>query len=135
MPAATGTPGLVGRYVELEALDGLVDATRAGSSGVLVLRGEPGVGKTALLDETAERGADLHVLRVQGVRAELALPYASLHHLLGPLLGGIDELPAPQSEALGAAFGLVRGPPSSAFLVGLGALTLLTDAAARGPTL
>ncbi len=135
MPAPTATPGLVDRYVELEALDGLVEATRAGSSGVLVLRGESGIGKTALLDEAARRGADLRVLRVQGVRSEVSLSYGSLHQLLGPLLDRIDGLPAPQSEALGSAFGRVSRSPSSAFLVGLGALTLLSDAAERRPIL
>ena len=108
---------------------------RDGLSGVLVLRGDAGIGKTVLLDWAAGQAVDMQLARVAGMQAEMGMGFAGLHQLLVPFLGGLDGLPGPQRQALGSAFGLVDGPPSDRFLVGLAALTLLTDAAAGRPVL
>src|SRR5262249_44900766 len=100
---------------------------------VLVLRGEVGVGKTALLDDMIARCEGCRVLRAVGVQSEAELPFAGLQQLCGPLLDRLGRLPAPQLAALGVAFGLTAGPPPSRFLVGLGALGLLSDAADERP--
>jgi DNA-binding CsgD family transcriptional regulator len=126
---------LLDRAVETDALAGVLAAVRDGLSGVLVLRGEAGVGKTALLDWAAGQAGDMQVARVAGAEAEMDMGFAGLHQLLVPFLGGLEGLPAPQRQALGSAFGLVAGPPPDRFLVGLAALTLLTDAAAARPVL
>ncbi len=127
--------GLLDRVSELASLEGVLGAVRDGLSGVLVLRGEAGIGKTALLDRAAGQAGDMQVARVAGVQAEMGMGFAGLHQLLVPFLDGLQELPAPQRQALGSAFGLVDGPPPDRFLVGLAALTLLTDAAAERPVL
>ena len=126
---------LLDRVVETGALEGVLAAVRDGLSGVLVLRGEAGVGKTALLDWAAGQAGDMQVARVAGAEAEMDMGFAGLHQLLVPFLGGLEGLPAPQRQALGSAFGLVPGPPPDRFLVGLAALTVLTDAAAARPVL
>jgi predicted ATPase len=126
---------LLDRAPETAALEGVLAAARDGLSGVLVLRGEAGVGKTALLEWAVGQARDLQVARVAGVQAEMGLGFAGLHQLLIPFLGGLDGLPGPQRQALGSAFGLVDGPAPDRFLVGLAALTLLTDAAAGRPVL
>jgi len=126
---------LLDRATEAAALEGVLAAVRDGLSGVLVLRGEAGIGKTALLEWAAGQADDLHLARVGGVQAEMGMGFAGLHQLLVPFLGGLDELPPPQRQALGSAFGLVDGPRPDRFLVGLAALTLLTDAAAPRPVL
>jgi len=126
---------LLGRAVETDALEGVLAAIRDGLSGVLVLRGEAGVGKTALLDWAARQAGDVQVARVAGAEAEMDMGFAGLHQLLVPFLSGLDGLPTPQRQALGSAFGLVDGPPPDRFLVGMAALTLLTDAAATQPVL
>jgi len=126
---------LLDRAVETDALEGVLAAVRDGLSGVLVLRGEAGVGKTALLDWAAGQASDMQVARVAGAEAEMDMGFAGLHQLLVPFLGGLEGLPAPQRQALGSAFGLVAGPPPDRFLVGMAALTVLTDAAAAGPVL
>src|ERR1700722_15803281 len=126
---------LVGRTKEVGALEDVLTAVRDGLSGVLVLRGEVGIGKTALLDWAAETAGDMRVARVAGVESEMDLGFAGLHQLLIPLLDGLDRLPAPQRAALGSAFGLTTGPPPDRFLVGLATLTLLTTAAASRPVL
>ena len=126
---------LLGRTVETGVLESVLAAVRDGLSGVLVLRGEAGIGKTALLDWAAGQAGDMQLARVVGVEPEMDLGFAGLHQLLVPFLGGIDGLPAPQRQALGSAFGLVDGPPPDRFLVGLAALTLLADAAAARPVL
>ena len=126
---------MLDRATEAAALEGVLAAVRDGLSGVLVLRGEAGIGKTALLEWAAGQADDLHLARVGGVQAEMGMGFAGLHQLLVPFLGGLDELPPPQRQALGSAFGLVDGPRPDRFLVGLAALTLLTDAAAPRPVL
>ena len=97
--------------METGSLEGVLAAVRDGLSGVLVLRGDAGVGKTALLDWAAEQAGDMQVARVAGAEAEMDMGFAGLHQLLVPFLGGLEGLPAPQRQALGSAFGLVAGPP------------------------
>ena len=108
-------------------------AVRAGRSGALVVRGEPGVGKSSLLEYVVERAMGCRVLRAAGVQAEMELAYAGLHQLVSPLLGGLDLLPGPQREALGAAFGLTSGAAPNRFLVGLAVLNLLSEASGERP--
>ena len=110
-------------------LDRLVAGARAGRSQALVLRGEAGVGKTALLDELAQRTPGFRVVRVTGAESEMELAFAGLHQLCAPMLDGLDGLPGPQRDALATAFGLSTGHPPDRFLVGLAALSLLSDAA------
>jgi DNA-binding CsgD family transcriptional regulator len=126
---------LIGRGAETGALDGVLAAARDGMSGVLVLRGEAGIGKTALLDWAAGAADGMRVTRVAAVESEMDLGFAGLHQLLLPFLDGVDLLPAPQRAALQSALGLAAGPPPDRFMVGLAALTLLTDAAASRPVL
>jgi DNA-binding CsgD family transcriptional regulator len=126
---------LLDRVTETAALERVLAAVRDGLSGVLVLRGDAGVGKTVLLEWAAGQAHDMQLARVAGVQAEMGMGFAGLHQLLVPFLGGLDGLPGPQRQALGSAFGLVAGPAPDRFLVGLAALTLLTDAAAGRPVL
>ena len=124
---------LRGREAELSALDDVLEAVRAGASRALVLRGDAGVGKTALLDRLGERATGCRVVRSAGIQAEMELAFASLQLLCAPMLGLLDRLPAPQRDALGAAFGLSAGSAPEGLLVGLAALSLLSDAAHRCP--
>jgi DNA-binding CsgD family transcriptional regulator len=126
---------LVGRRDECDVLDGLLVAARAGRSGVLVLRGEPGVGKTALVDYTVGSASGFRVARVVGVESEMELAFAALHQLCAPMLGRLEHLPDPQRGALGAAFGLTAGTAPERFLVGLAALSLLSETAHEQPLL
>src|ERR1700679_1692318 len=126
---------LAGRRAECGVLDGLLVAVRAQESRVLVLRGEPGVGKTALLEYLAGQAAGCRVLRAVGVQSEMELAFAGLHLLCAPLLGRLDELPGPQAEALRAAFGMSVGPAADRFLVGLAVLGLLSEVAGDRPVL
>ena len=126
---------LVDRVAEAGALDRMLAAVHDGLSGVLVLRGEPGIGKTALLDWAAEQATDMQVARTVGIESEMDLGFAGLHQLLIPFLGGLDRLPGPQRDALRAVFGLVAGAAPDRFLVGLATLTLITAAAAERPVL
>ncbi len=129
-------PGpLAGRRAEGARLDRLLADARAGQSAVLVLRGEPGIGKTALLGYAAERAAGLRVFRAAGVESEMELPFAGLHQLCGPMLAGLRQLPPPQRDALGTAFGLSSGAQPDRFLVGLAVLSLLSDTAEERPLL
>src|SRR5215472_13355814 len=127
---------LLDRATETAALAAALAAVRDGLSGGVVLRGgEAGVGKTALRDWAAGQAGDMQVARAAGVQAEMGMGFAGLHQMLVPFLGGLDGLPGPQRQALEAAFGLVAGPAPDRFLVGLAALTLLTDATAAHPVL
>jgi DNA-binding CsgD family transcriptional regulator len=130
---APGGLTLRGRDRERAVLDRLLDEARAGHSGVLVLRGEPGVGKTALLECAIESAPDLMVVRAIGVEAEMELTYAALHHVCAPLLERVDRIPAPQRDALATTFGLREGPVPDRFLVGLATLSLLSEAAQERP--
>jgi DNA-binding CsgD family transcriptional regulator len=127
--------GLAGRRAECRVLDGLVEAVRAGESRVLVVHGEPGVGKSALLEYLAERAGGLRVLRVAGVQSEMELAFAGVHQLCVPLLGRLEVLPGPQAQALRTAFGLSGGPAPDRFLVGLAGLGLLSEVAGERPVL
>ena len=97
---------LYGRDDERARIGELLDGARSSRSGVLVLRGEPGIGKTALLEDTLERATDMHVLSARGVESESELPFAGLHQLVRPALGDLDALPSPQQRALRGALGL-----------------------------
>jgi AAA ATPase domain len=118
-------PGLVGRRNECEAMEQLLDDARAHRSRVLVLRGEAGVGKTALLDYVASSGTGCRVVRATGMESEMEMAFAGLHQLCAPLLDGLDHLPGPQRDALATAFGLAAGIAADRFLVGLAVLSLL----------
>jgi DNA-binding CsgD family transcriptional regulator len=127
--------GLTDRRAECGMLDRLINAVRAGGSRVLVVRGEPGVGKSALLDYLAGRAAGCRVVRAAGVESEMELAFAGLHQMLAPVLDRADRLPVPQRDALRTAFGLSAGPVPDRFLVGLAALGLLSEVAAERPLL
>jgi DNA-binding CsgD family transcriptional regulator len=124
---------LRGRREEQEALDRLLQRVRAGQSSVLALRGEPGVGKSALLEYVAEHAADARVVRIAGVESEMELAFAGLHQLCAPMLDGLDALPEPQRDALRVAFGMQGGAAPDRFLVALATLSLLADAAEAEP--
>src|SRR6516162_7758143 len=132
------SPGslLLGRESELGVLDRLLDDIRA-RGGSLEVTGGPGVGKSALLGESAVRAADrgMLVLHVTGVQSEAFLAFAGLHHLLRPVLGHLNQLAAPQRDAIQAAFGLADGPAPAMFLTALAVLDLLAERAARAPVL
>ncbi|WP_433298749.1 AAA family ATPase [Pseudonocardia sp. CA-142604] len=132
-PISSPGSGLRGRRRECEALDQLLDTVRAGHSCVLVLRGESGVGKTALLDVVSEQASGCRVARVVGVESEADLPYAGLQRLCTPMVGRLEGLPGPQQDALRIAFGLRDGGAPDRFLVGLAVLTLLAEAAVERP--
>jgi DNA-binding CsgD family transcriptional regulator len=123
------------RRNETKALDRLLADARKDHSGVVVLRGEAGVGKTALLDYLAERADGFRTTRAVGIESEMELPYAGLHQLCAPLLEGLEDLPAPQREALATAFGISAGEPPDRFLVGLAVLSLVSEAAEAQPLL
>src|SRR3954462_1450855 len=116
--------GLRGRAVECAALDALVGAIRRGESRSLVLRGEAGIGKTALLNHLVASAADVTLARATGVESEMELAFASLHQLCGPMLDRLARLPPPQRQALEIVFGLSAGAIPDRFLVGLGVLSL-----------
>ena len=126
-------PRLRGRHDECVVLDRLVDNVRAGQSQVLVLRGEAGVGKTALLEYLQRRASGCRIARAAGVESEMELPFAGLHQLCAPMLHRLGRLPGPQGDALGAAFGLRDGDAPDRFLVGLAVLSLLSDVAEEHP--
>jgi DNA-binding CsgD family transcriptional regulator len=128
-------PRLLGRAREYALLDGLVTDIRRGDSRSLVLRGEAGIGKTALLEYLVESASDLAMVRAVGVESEMELGFASLHQLCAPLLERLDGLPAPQHDALRIVFGQSDGPPPDRFLVGLAVLSLVSQAAEERPLL
>src|SRR3954447_18292948 len=124
---------LRGRRIECETLDRVVEAVRGGESRVLVVRGEPGIGKSVLLEYVAERSSECRVARAAGVQSEMELPFAGLQQLCAPMLDHLEDLPLPQRDALGTAFGLTAGPPPDRFLVGLAVLGLLSEVADERP--
>ncbi|MFC7718483.1 AAA family ATPase [Nonomuraea recticatena] len=126
---------LYGREAETSVIDELLDTVRSGRSGALVIKGEPGIGKTALLDYAAGRADGIQVIRRSGVPSESALAYAGLHLLLRPALDRTDKLPPPQRRALETALGLTDGQGADALLVGLAVLSLLAEVAEDGPVL
>ncbi len=120
---------LLGRQLEREVLERLLDGARAGRGGVLVIHGEAGVGKTALLEYAVEAGPEFRIARTSGVEAEMELPFAAVQQLCSSFLGLRKRLPLPQHDALDVAFGLRTGPAPDRFLVGLAVLGLLAEAA------
>jgi DNA-binding CsgD family transcriptional regulator len=124
---------LHGRRVEREALDRLLAAVRGGQSRVLVVRGEAGVGKTALLDFAIGCAPGFRVMRAVGIESEMELAFAALQQLCAPMLDRLDRLPAPQKDALGVAFGLRAGDAPDRFLVGLAVLSLLAEVSEDQP--
>jgi AAA ATPase domain len=129
-------PGrLLGRQRERAVLDRLLDTARSGHGAVLVVHGDPGVGKTALLEYAVEAAEEFRVVQTAGVEGETELDYAALQQFCSPILEFIERLPDPQREALGVAFGLSQGQAPSPFLVGLAVLGLLAEAAEQQPLL
>jgi len=127
------TQVLLGRRPECVALERLVAEARSGQSHVLVLRGEPGIGKSALIDYLSDHLDGWRVVRAVGVQAELELPYSGLHQICFPLLSELGRLPEPQRDALATVFGLSAGAVPNRFLVGLATLTLFAEVAEREP--
>ncbi len=132
-PSRGRTARLRGRGDEMSMLAGLVAAVRAGESRVLVVRGEAGVGKTALLDYLAGQAAGCRVVHAAGVQSEMELAFAGLHQLLAPMLDRLEQLPVPQREALRTVFGISAGPAPDRFLVALAVLGLLSEVAREQP--
>jgi DNA-binding CsgD family transcriptional regulator len=126
---------LLGRRDELETLDRLLEAARGGRSGVLVVRGEPGIGKTALLDHSIESAAGFVITRTGGVEWEMELPFAGLQQLCAPMQDQLERLPTPQRDALAVAFGLTAGDAPDRYLIGLAVLSLVSAAAESQPLL
>jgi DNA-binding CsgD family transcriptional regulator len=124
---------LYGRDDERARIGALLDAARSSRSGVLVVRGEPGIGKTALLEDARERATDMHVLVARGIESESELPFAGLHQLVRPALDRVEHLPGPQAHALRAALGLAERAGEDRFLTSVACLTLLADLADRRP--
>src|SRR3954447_2762500 len=133
--AATLASGFLDRASERETLDRVLANVREGQSAVLVIRGEAGIGKTALLRYTARHASGYRVAQVTGVAAEMELPFAGIHQLCAPLLDRLDALPEPQRDALNVALGLASGDVPDRFLVGLAVLGLLSAAAEERPLL
>src|SRR5512133_3092776 len=126
---------LVGRESERSVLDALLQSARSERSAVLVLRGEPGIGKSALLEYAVDSARDMTVLRCVGIEAEHELPFAGVHQLVRPCLDLVERLPAPQAAALRAALGLSFDAVRDRFLVSAGLLSLLAEACETGPVL
>src|SRR6201996_6065790 len=123
------------RRIEREALRRLIEAVRGGQSRVLVVSGEPGVGKTALVESAISSASGFRVMRAVGVESEMELAFSALQQLCAPIVDRLDRLPAPQQDALGVAFGLRAGDAPDRFLVGLAVLSLLAEAAEEQPLL
>src|SRR5215475_9253533 len=130
-----GPEMLLDRHAERAVLDKLLDAARGGRSGVLVVRGEAGVGKTALLDYAVQSAAGMRIARLAGVESEMELSFAALQQCCLPILDLVERLPDPQRDALGVAFGLRAGQAPDPFLVGLAALSLLSETVKDQPLL
>jgi len=134
-PVSRRTTSLTGRRSECDALDRLIEDVGAGESRALVVRGEPGVGKTALLEYLVEQAPQFRLVRAAGVQSEMELAFAGLHQLLAPMLDRLEGLPAPQSEALRTVFGLSSGRAPDRFFLGLAVLSLLSEVAEQQPLL
>ena len=132
-PVLSAAGQLLGREREFQLLDRFLNSARGGHGGVLVVHGEPGVGKTALLEYAVEGGRGFRIARTFGVEAERELPFAAVQQLCSPFLEHMEHLPQPQHDALGVAFGLSMGPAPNPFLVGLAVLGLLAEAAEEHP--
>ena len=128
-------PAFLGRSGEREVLDRLLETARGGQSAVLVIRGEAGIGKTALVRYAARRASGFRVGQIAGVEAEMELPFAGLHRLCAPMLAQLDALPDPQQSALRVSFGLLSGDVPDRFLVALAALSLFAEVAEKRPLL
>jgi len=128
-----GRPDLLGRRQERHILDEVLRDVRAGHSRVLILRGETGAGKTALLDHLAGQADEHRVLRAAGVESESEIPYSALQQLCAPLLDGLGKLPAPQRDGLSIAFGLSAGVVPELMVLGMATLGLFAEAAAARP--
>src|SRR5213592_3208993 len=126
---------LLGRDDERLALDRLLAEARQGRSGVLALVGEPGIGKTALLDHAERQAQDMRVLRARGIQSEAAIPFAGLAELLRPALGALDAIPSPQARALAGALALEPAAEQDRFAVGAATLSLLSAWAEESPVL
>jgi predicted ATPase len=126
---------LYDRELERSRICELLDGARESRSGVLVIRGEAGVGISALLEEARERGSDLQVLRGSGIESEAELPFAALHQIVRPVLGYVESLPEPQARSIRAALGLELGEGADRFLISLAVLSLLAEAAEQQPLL
>jgi DNA-binding CsgD family transcriptional regulator/tetratricopeptide (TPR) repeat protein len=126
---------LRGRQAECAELDGLISTVHDGDSRVLVLIGEAGIGKTALLEHAVAAAVGFRVLRAAGVQSEMELPFATLHQLCAPMIDDLDRLPAPQRDALRIVFGLTAGPAPDRFLVALAVLSLVSEVAEQRPLL
>ncbi|MFE5862277.1 ATP-binding protein [Streptomyces virginiae] len=124
-----------GRYAERERIEQLLADARQGTSGVLLVHGEAGIGKTALLDHAAGQARGARVLRVEGIESEMEMAFGGLHQLFLPVMDLVDALPEPQAAALRSVFGLSSDSVRDRFNVGLAVLTLLSEAAADGPLL
>ena len=135
MSASRSRPGtrLLDRHGQRALMEGVLGQARAGSSAVLVVRGEPGIGKTALLDYAAARALGFRVIWARGVESEMELAFAGLHQLCAPMLGRLGQLPKPQRDALAVALGMQQGQALDRFLVGLAALSLLAATAENQP--
>ena len=133
MASVQPEPRLRGRRRECEALDLQLQQARAGQSSVLVLRGEAGVGKTALLEYVLEAASGCRIARAAGVESEMELAFAGLHQLCAPMLDRLERLPGPQGNALEVAFGLAKGDPPDRFLVALAVLSLISEVAEDQP--
>jgi hypothetical protein len=135
VPGGDPGTGLLDRRSECAVVDRLFDRARTGNSAVLVVRGEPGIGKTVLLDYAASRASasGFRVVRGWGVESEMELAFAGLHQLCVPLLGRLEQLPKPQRDALAVAFGMREGQAPDRFLVGLAVLSLLAATAEDEP--
>src|SRR3954447_25291688 len=133
--AADRSPALLGRAEERAVLDRLLGDLRGGESAVLVLRGEAGIGKTALLDYLVESASGMTIARALGVESEMELAFASLQQLCAPILDRRHRLPGPQRQALEIVFGLSAGAPPDPFLVGLAVLSLFSEVAEERPLL
>src|SRR6266513_2826053 len=128
-------PAFLGRAGERDILDRLLETARAGQSAVLLIRGEAGIGKTALLRYAAREARGFRVAQIAGVESEMELPFAGLHRLCAPMLAQLDALPDPQQNALQVSFGLSSGNAPDRFLVALAALTLFAEVAEERPLL